>query len=86
VSLHPFGEGDPRGISSVVAVRLAEAVDHEASPMAARELTRVVAYLATWSDLPGGGDAIDMLNAQGHAQALDRVMAELQRHMSTPSY
>jgi hypothetical protein len=77
VSRRPFAEGDPRGITSVVAVRLAQVVDTEGSVMAARELRTVVGYLADWSDLPGDGDYIDSLNAQGHARALNKVMDEL---------
>jgi hypothetical protein len=84
VARRKFEEGDPRGVSSVVAIRLAQVVDLEGAPMAARELAGVVKYLADWGDLPGGGDVLDQLNAQGHVKALDMVMAQLQRHMSTP--
>jgi hypothetical protein len=84
LSLRPFKEGDPRGISAAVAARLARVVDQEGSPLAARELVGVCKYIAAWSNLPGDGDFLDELNAQGHVRALDAVMASLQQHMSTP--
>jgi hypothetical protein len=84
VARRHFGEGDARGVSCVVAIRLAQVVDLEGAPMAARELAGVVKYLSDWGELPGGGDVLDELNARGHVQALDAVMAQLQRHMSTP--
>lgn len=86
LSLRPFREGDPRGISAAVAARLARVVDQEGSPLAARELVSVCKYIAAWSGLPGDGDFIDQLNAEGHVRALDAVWKSLQEQLSTPVY
>jgi hypothetical protein len=86
VARRQFEPGDHRGVSSVVAIRLAQVVDLEGAPMAARELAGVVKYLADWGDLPGGGDVLDELNARGHVASLDAVMRQLQVRLSTPVY
>ena len=80
----PFEEGDPRGVSSVVAVRLAQIVDQEGSPLAAKECQYIVHNLDAFRELPYGS-AIDDIRAHRHAEALDKVMAELQRTLGQPA-
>jgi hypothetical protein len=71
----PFGEGDPRGVSAVVAVRAAELVDADGSPGAARLLVAVVRYLAWSSPQIAHGTGIDEIRARRYARMLAGVLA-----------
>jgi hypothetical protein len=74
LALRPFGEGDPRGVSSVVAVRLAEVVDAEGSPWAAAALIPLVRYLDMTAEFPHAS-GIDEIRARRYAHILARVLA-----------
>jgi hypothetical protein len=70
LALRPFGSGDPRGVTAVVAVRCAELVDAEGSPEAARLLIWVVRYLAWSSASIAHGTGLDAFRATRYARML----------------
>jgi hypothetical protein len=68
-----FREGDPRGVETVIAVRLAEALDKDGRPGVARELQAILNHIGTWPDEEA--DALDELAMNRHV----RRAAELLR-------
>jgi hypothetical protein len=73
LSRRPFGEGDPRGVTAVVAVRAAEVVDAEGDPRAAALLITVIGYLRMTAEF-GHGSGIDEIRARRYARQLAGVL------------
>jgi hypothetical protein len=72
-----FGERDPRAAMTVMAVRLAAAVDEGASASVARELRTILVWLAESPAVPH--DLVDELRAR---RAHRRVTSLLDEHPS----
>ena len=74
LAFRPFAEGDPRGVTAVVAVRLAELVDAGGSPRAARLLIAVVRYLG-WTSEFAHGSGVDEIRARRYARMLADIVS-----------
>jgi hypothetical protein len=74
ISKFSFGEGDPRGVSSVIAFRLAESLDSTGRPDVARELETVLSHLGAAPDEEA--DALDELATKRHVRRLAEMLAE----------
>jgi hypothetical protein len=72
-----FRENDPRGVSTVVALRLAEALDETGRPSLSLELERILAGLGVLPDDEAG--AIEEIRMRRHVQRAVRLLDAARR-------
>ena len=81
VSQFTFAEGDPRGVSSVIAIRLAEALDETGKPGIARELDLVLSQIGLLPDEEA--TIVNELHLRAHVRHAAQLLNEAQQQHQT---
>ena len=73
-----FAEGDPRGVLSVIAVRLAQQLDQDGRPGTARELRHVLSDIGVLPD--DEADVLDELQLRRHVRIAAAMLDEARQN------